>query len=122
MLIYRGCLLVKNSFVNISEVNWQCLHSLGTRSGDDFEKVSIFSVNPNLRWKVFVETGSPVAIAAFQHVVVSGELHLETLKVDFYFTCRNLSLWWCFAFDQRKYRIMKKEKNLTVIFSRIGRV
>ena len=43
MLIYRGCLLVKNSFVNISEVNRQCLHSLGTRSEDDFEKVSIFS-------------------------------------------------------------------------------
>ena len=42
MLIYRGCLLVKNSFVNISEVNRQCLHSLGTRSEDDFEKVSIF--------------------------------------------------------------------------------
>ena len=40
MLIYRGCLLVKNSFVNISEVNRQCLHSLGTRSDDDFEKVS----------------------------------------------------------------------------------
>ena len=37
---YRGCLLVKNSFVNISEVNRQCLHSLGTRSEDDFEKVS----------------------------------------------------------------------------------
>ena len=43
MLIYWGCLLVKNSFVNISEVNRQCLHSLGTRSEDDFEKVSIFS-------------------------------------------------------------------------------
>ena len=27
--ICRGCLLVKNSFVNISEVNRQCLHSLG---------------------------------------------------------------------------------------------
>ena len=40
MLIYRGCLLEKNSFVNISEVNRQCLHSLGTRSEDDFEKVS----------------------------------------------------------------------------------
>ena len=43
MLIYRGCLLLKNSFVNISEVNRQCLHSLGTRSEDDFEKVSIFN-------------------------------------------------------------------------------
>ena len=31
---------MKNSFVNISEVNRQCLHSLGTRSEDDFEKVS----------------------------------------------------------------------------------
>ena len=41
--ICRGCLLVKNSFVNISEVNRQCLHSLGTRSEDDFEKVSISS-------------------------------------------------------------------------------
>ena len=45
MLIYRGCLLLKNSFVNISEVNRQCLHSLGTRSEDDFEKVSIFNSN-----------------------------------------------------------------------------
>ena len=45
MLIYRGCLLVKNSFVNISEV--QCLHSLGTRSEDDFEKVSIFTGDAN---------------------------------------------------------------------------
>ena len=45
MLIYRGCLLLKNSFVNISEVNRQCLHSLGTRSEDDFEKVSIFIKN-----------------------------------------------------------------------------
>ena len=44
MLIYWGCLLVKNSFVNISEVNRQCLHSLGTRSEDDFEKVSIFNI------------------------------------------------------------------------------
>ena len=44
MLIYRGCLLLKNSFVNISEVNRQCLHSLGSRSEDDFEKVSIFTV------------------------------------------------------------------------------
>ena len=42
LLIYWGCLLVKNSFVNISEVNRQCLHSLGTRSEVDFEKVSIF--------------------------------------------------------------------------------
>ena len=40
ILIYRGCLLLKNSFVNISEVNRQCLHSLSTRSEDDFEKVS----------------------------------------------------------------------------------
>ena len=31
---------MKNSFVNISEVNRQCPHSLGTRSEDDFEKVS----------------------------------------------------------------------------------
>ena len=31
---------MKNYFVNISEVNWQCLQSLGTRSEDDFEKVS----------------------------------------------------------------------------------
>ena len=37
---------VKNSFVNISEVNRQCLHSLGTRSEDDFEKVSSTSGNP----------------------------------------------------------------------------
>ena len=44
LLIYWGCLLVKNSFVNISEVNRQCLHSLGTRSEDDFEKVSIFNI------------------------------------------------------------------------------
>lgn len=50
MLIYGGCLLVKNSFVNISEVNRQCLHSLGTRSEDDFEKVSIFSVYVCLGW------------------------------------------------------------------------
>ena len=42
---YRGCLLVKNSFVNISEVNRQCLHSLGTRSEDDFEKVSSTNVH-----------------------------------------------------------------------------
>ena len=46
MLIYRGCLLVKNSFVNISEVNRQCLHSLGTCSEDDFEKVSTTTVHP----------------------------------------------------------------------------
>ena len=45
MLIYWGCLLVKNSFVNISEVNRQCLHSLGTRSEDDFEKVSSTSIH-----------------------------------------------------------------------------
>ena len=38
-------MFVKNSFVNISEVNRQCLHSLGTRSEDDFEKVSIFTIN-----------------------------------------------------------------------------
>ena len=31
---------MKNSFINISEVNRQYLHSLGTRSEDDFEKVS----------------------------------------------------------------------------------
>ena len=37
---YIQCLQVKNSFANISEVNWQCLQSLGTRSEDDFEKVS----------------------------------------------------------------------------------
>ena len=49
-----GCLLVKNSFVNISEVNRQCLHSLGTRSEDDFEKVSIFSLDIyNLMWWLF---------------------------------------------------------------------
>ena len=38
--IYRGCLPVKNSFINISEVNRQCLHSLDTRSEANFEKVS----------------------------------------------------------------------------------
>ena len=42
--IYRACLQVKNSFVNISEVNRQCLHMLGTRSEDDFEKVSSTSI------------------------------------------------------------------------------
>ena len=31
---------MKNSFENISEVNQQCLYLLGTRSEDDFEKVS----------------------------------------------------------------------------------
>ena len=31
---------MKNSFVNILEVNRQCLHSLSTRLEDDFEKVS----------------------------------------------------------------------------------
>ena len=36
---------MKNSFVNISEVNRQCLHSLGTRSEDDFEKVSSTTLN-----------------------------------------------------------------------------
>ena len=40
---YRGCLLVKNSFINISEVNRQYLNSFGTRSEDNFEKVSIFT-------------------------------------------------------------------------------
>ena len=43
--IYRHCLLVKNSFVNISEVNRQCLHSHGTRSENDFEKVSSTTEN-----------------------------------------------------------------------------
>ena len=42
--IYRGCLPVKNSFINISEVNRQCLHSLGTRSEANFEKVSSTSM------------------------------------------------------------------------------
>ena len=37
---------MKSSFVNISEVNRQCLHSPGTRSEDDFEKVSIFTSHP----------------------------------------------------------------------------
>ena len=46
ILVYRGCMLLKNSFVNISEVNRQCLHSLGTRSEDDFEKVSSTSPDP----------------------------------------------------------------------------
>ena len=36
---------MKHSFVNISEVNRQCLHSLGTRSEDDFEKVSSTNVH-----------------------------------------------------------------------------
>ena len=36
---------MKNSLVNKLEVNRQCLHSLGTRSEDDFEKVSIFNVD-----------------------------------------------------------------------------
>ena len=43
---YRGCLLVKNSFINISEVNRQYLHSLGTRSEDNFEKVSSTTTHP----------------------------------------------------------------------------
>ena len=43
---YRGCLLVKNSFINISEVNRQYLHSLGTRSEDNFEKVSSTNLHP----------------------------------------------------------------------------
>ena len=60
--VYWGCLLVKNSFLNISEVNRQCLNSLGTRPGDDFEKVSSTSAHADdrqvttlwwMRWLIF---------------------------------------------------------------------
>ena len=50
---YRGCLLVKNSFINISEVNRQYLHSLGTRSEDDFEKVSSTTGNSSLAFAIY---------------------------------------------------------------------
>ena len=46
---------MKNSFVNISEVNRQCLHSLGTRSEDDFEKVSSTNRELYMRVKAHLE-------------------------------------------------------------------
>ena len=47
--IYRGWLLVKNSLVNIFEVNRQVPYSLGIRSEDDFEKVSTTSEEGGVR-------------------------------------------------------------------------
>ena len=78
LAICRGCLLVKNSFVNILEVNRQCLHSLGTHSEDDFEKVSSTSVNPWVR----CASGNVFYFYPFSLVLVLGGGQVCVLSKD----------------------------------------
>ena len=69
---------MKISFVNISKVNRQCLHSLGTHSEDDLEKVSttIVYLKPVEQF-----------YGAKVHVMVQTLIRAHKCEIKYYLTC-----------------------------------